>query len=295
MARLKLARASLHLDTLKYEVLRFRQGNPYHIVQDIDPQTSKQRVYCVIDRHPDQGMALLLGDLANNLHSALDQAVFQLSLHFTSGSICGKQRASIGFPVACDPKQWTGGGEGKVRFLPTAYIDAIREEQPYVARQGVACSDHPLAVLHAIWNADKHRGIVPQSAWADMMALPVTYRHAWANYEWGPPVIDYGSDVLYSDRPFDSEEYADVFGYIEITLEKGGIPGNEISPGRPVIEIATSMYECVGSILTKLDEGALRIWPREEVPHSGWDRWERYIPKPGEPPPQITGSLVPGT
>ena len=74
-ARLKLTRAGLHLETLKYEVLRFRQSNPYHIVKDIDPETGEQRTYCVIDRQPDHGMALVLGDLVNALHSALDHAV----------------------------------------------------------------------------------------------------------------------------------------------------------------------------------------------------------------------------
>ena len=300
-ARLKLTRAGLHLETLKYEVLRFRQGNPYHIVKDIDPETGEQRTYCVIDRQPDHGMALVLGDLVNTLHSALDHAVFNLSAHFAAETrtvLSERDRASISFPVACEESQWTGGGEGRVRFLPKPYVDAIHDEQPYVTGKGVARPDNPLAVLHAIWNADKHRNIVLQSAWADLMAFEVTYDNIRVNHEWRGPIVDCGSDVLYSDRPDDSEEHLDVFGYIEVTLEKSGVASGEISPGRPIVEVATSMYEVVFSIVRKLDEGALRIYPWEagekEAPHANkvWGRHERYIPKPGEPPPTITGSLV---
>jgi hypothetical protein len=300
-AWLKLTRAGLHLETLKYEVLRFRQSNPYHVVKDIDPQTGEQRTYGVIDRQPDYGMALVLGDLVNALHSALDHAVFNLSVHFETAegrTIPENQRASIKFPVAIRECQWSGGGEGGLKFLPGPYKDAIRSEQPYITGQGVARPDDPLAVLHAIWNADKHRHLVLQSAWVNLMVFEVTYDNIVVNHQWRGPIAENSSNVLYSSRPDDPEEHLDVFGNIEVTLEKGGVTGCEITPGRPIVEVASGMYEVVRAILGKLDEGALRIYPWEpgerEAPHTNkaWGRHERYIPA-ASAPPLITDGLAP--
>jgi hypothetical protein len=64
---LKQDRALQHLENLEAEGQLWREGNPYRITHEPDPQTNKKPI------------RLIIGDSVHNLRSALDNLAYALS------------------------------------------------------------------------------------------------------------------------------------------------------------------------------------------------------------------------
>jgi hypothetical protein len=151
--------------------------------------------------------------------------------------------------------------------------------------------DDPLAILHALWNSDKHRTLVLSTGWAKMDAIDVTYNGVFSDFYWSKPIVDNGSEVLRCPGGLHSKEHLETFLQIEVSLKEGVVTDCPITPMRPIEEVATSMYQVVESIVRDIGQGEYTIW-LGELPPSGWDRWERYI-RHGDEGPLITGGLTP--
>jgi hypothetical protein len=102
----------------------------------------------------------VVGDIAKNLHPALDQLAWQLACDFSSTGTPPDPKG-IFFPITDTPDLWKGAGRSRKQIKPDHW-DFIERFQPYHGVDGRADSwagdyVHPLAFLRDLSNDDKHR------------------------------------------------------------------------------------------------------------------------------------------
>lgn len=91
-------------------------------------------------------LQLRLGEACHQLRSSLDVAMF---------AIAGRADYKGSFPVIFSQSRWKDAGKD-LREMPAPVTAVVESWQPFIRR-----SDDPnvdaLAILHELWNADKHR------------------------------------------------------------------------------------------------------------------------------------------
>jgi hypothetical protein len=174
--RLKLERAVLHVETLNKAIQRFREPTTHELVRDFDPET-EETVWWVegINDDPPAAWSPLVGDILHNFHSALDHLAWQLALRRNYGHALPAEYRAM-FPIFKNKTKfwrkrpdgrWTGlsGANSLLRF-PGDARKLVLAVQPY--KNGQRSPEHPLWVLHALSNEDKHKTLhVVQSAMVD--------------------------------------------------------------------------------------------------------------------------------
>ncbi len=165
--RAKITRANEHLAALTRAVEDFLARDPYDLIQRDDPRTG-EHVICVRVREnpPSATLAALVGDLAQNLRSALDylsqrlvRANGQASSHATE------------FPIFLDASRYPSDAPRKTRGMSTAAMAVLERLQPF---NGATPDRHPLWLLHELNNADKHRQLSVVGSALHSQALTVT-------------------------------------------------------------------------------------------------------------------------
>ncbi len=128
-------------------------------------------IYLVVKRPlPLLAYGSLIGDIVNNLRSALDQLTWELSIHYqrslptplaplpSSETLPRKSKwRSVQFPVAEIPSVWTGQQNSCLWLIDQNLISKIQDEQPY--KCGKRYQRHWLWLLNELWNRDKHRSV----------------------------------------------------------------------------------------------------------------------------------------
>jgi hypothetical protein len=158
----KIARAQQYLQTLYGEMEAWSDRQPWRLVDEVHDDGRKHFWRVRITEPIPIDWAVVLGEAIHNLRSALDQAVYWLTVDWT-----GDELALSSFPVytqranfyqrAKKTGTWSSsGGMYKIRGIgpgPQAFIEAL---QPYPQRhRRPYCLD--LRLLHDLWNQDKHR------------------------------------------------------------------------------------------------------------------------------------------
>lgn len=153
--RLKIERASEHLDTLEQERGRFLADIHDRIVGHFEPQGSYY-IFRVSGEPPDERLLPVVGEFAHNLRSALDNLTCALVEH--RRNVVTKQTQ---FVIADTSDIWKVEIKRKrLRGLSTDDIAMIQGLQPY--QRGHDAESHPLSRLGWLSNRDKH----PQPHWA---------------------------------------------------------------------------------------------------------------------------------
>lgn len=110
---------------------------------------------------------LAVGDILNNLRGALDSLVWACTeaekgpspiLGIKREKATNKWRA-ITFPVTLDQSNWQGDRDRALWGLRPSLQSRVRKHQPFFRRKNT--EGHWLALLHELWNADKHRIVTP--------------------------------------------------------------------------------------------------------------------------------------
>jgi hypothetical protein len=257
-ASLKLVRAGKHLDALKYEIARFKDSHPYRIVTDIDDQTRENIAYAVMQRNPDNEVSLILGDLVHNLRGALDHAVFGLSEFLQGRALTDNERKSVEYPIFADPaKLWKGPCPPGIRFLSPRLQKWVDADQPYKGLNEIARLNHPLAVLHAMSNADKHRELLLVGTLPPQMLVGVS-REAGEAVRFTAAVVENGSVVARVPFGLDPEEHLYPYIIVQVTLQEGGPIRSPIATASPLEGLADSMYRAVAYALSTTLGGPLQ-------------------------------------
>lgn len=146
---LKLSRAKYHFKVVDDLVERIKKREPYQIVDEVvqNGQTRERvlRFKQVEDIPPD--VSLLIGDICNNLRSALDHLLWQLwLLKYPSFD------KSVSFPI-CDSRVAFNNKSTTrhIKELSAIQRAAIESLQPYKT------GNKALSFLRDVNNSDKHR------------------------------------------------------------------------------------------------------------------------------------------
>lgn len=209
---LKLKRAHAHLDALyakRNAFVNSEESQPYDLTGEVESETrtetSRRVTYlwrAQIDHPPDPEWALIVGDFAHNLRSALDHLVWQLVI------LSGKKPSGENqFPICTTgTRYWCARKDGSpsvrdrmLRGVDERYRAIIDRMQPY--RGGHESAERsPLAVLSTLSNTDKHRLL--QTAFVAPLTLSPEDFDVACDAEGGMAEIKLVSDRLEKGAPF---------------------------------------------------------------------------------------------
>jgi hypothetical protein len=156
--RLKVARANEHLDALKVEIARYYDTNPAEFVADPTIHTDSNGEEYVFGRFkadtPPEHIAVVIGDVLQNLRSALDYLVWELVL--ANKEQPGKKNS---FPICNSPKDLSNElRRGRLGGVHAEAITEIEALQPYFG--GAEVNKSFLWNLEQFSNINKHRRVL---------------------------------------------------------------------------------------------------------------------------------------
>lgn len=157
-ANAKLNRAIKHLNEFVHEADAFLATNPFGVrVEDYEDNGIKciRFVYNVY-QEPPKALSVIAGDCIHNLRSILDNLIWSLGKIYVSTD----RKANpdmLAFPVFKTKEEY-------IRKIDTPNLIAIKQF-PQLAQDLIESLQtynetlpaHRISVLHALWNADKHR------------------------------------------------------------------------------------------------------------------------------------------
>jgi len=253
----KLTRADRQLDLLQEQVYaiwpprkrwpvraeELRAGLEYHFylgeVPPIDPE-----------------WLLWAGEIMFDLRSALDHLVYQLYLRRFRGNIPAEIKRIPMFPIFDREAQFDQSGHSRIRHLSQRDLRAIRNLQPFVARDDKwFMSRRWLSRLDALHNIDKHRRLhVVAAAHTASITPAFPDEVGWeARPHWG--AVESNSHIetwTFAKRPRLMHDHPGA--YIDVMLDPDGE-----SP----IELATCLRRACATVRAVLHRFADRF-PRIE-------------------------------
>jgi hypothetical protein len=157
----KVTRADEHFRLLADEMQAWSDRRPWRFPYEVHDNGRKHFFRLQLVEPIPIEWAVILGEAVHDLRSALDQAVYWLTVDWT-----GQALEDSAFPVCSTRhnfrhwskkrKDWRGGCD-KIRGIgpgPQAFIEAL---QPYPQRYKGRPACYHLRLLHDLWNKDKHR------------------------------------------------------------------------------------------------------------------------------------------
>jgi hypothetical protein len=226
--RFKLLRAKQRLDELGNELAAFSTRHPHEIVMYIDAERREQIILVRVYETISPALGVITGEFIHNVRSAIDHLACALPL-IRGGVRAGKPQ----FPVFAtdDPDDPI---DERIRrrlgdIVPEA-VQVIRAAQPYNRREDP--SGHPLALLHALWNWDKHNEIPVVEA--SLAPVESDWSKVQGVLTWAEPGPIHDCQVLATCR-LDDHPDAEIVGKINIEIEAtlgdaAGSPGRRFLP-----------------------------------------------------------------
>jgi hypothetical protein len=150
----KLDWAERHIETFRQTVEHFEARKPatFGFRTEKHPRADgsvEYELYAIIRKPPPRELALIAGDVAHNVRSALDHLVYVLSSRTAQRS--GKTQ----FPIFTDECRFKVLGVPKIESIRGPERTLIENVQPFAA--AVDPANDPLAILNRLSNIDKHR------------------------------------------------------------------------------------------------------------------------------------------
>jgi hypothetical protein len=162
---LKVGRAQRLADELQRDVAAYERAYPIQCSREVDEEKKEERFRFADPPELPREWAVRVGEIAHNARSALNYIV-----------AAGVRRAgatlqlSNDFPIFTDEDRYLAGGANshrnrKLRGVPEPIKKKIDDIQPFHVRKRAPI--HPLALLQALNNPDKHETMWP--AWAQIV------------------------------------------------------------------------------------------------------------------------------
>jgi hypothetical protein len=161
---LKLNRAKTHLEKLQCGIQSFRDEGNYRLIRKPERKEGRRIVF-LWDAERTKPFPscwpILVGEALYQIHSALDHLAWQLG----DLESPGKPPHNVTFPIfTSHTKFWLTSRDGSPRQssghwlldrMPADVASLILDVQPYMA--GQRAPKHPLGLLYALSNEDKHK------------------------------------------------------------------------------------------------------------------------------------------
>jgi len=158
----KVDRAYKHLADLQFVDWQFRsRPYPYEIFSEDNLQAGERTYYLRMRREIPPEFSALVGDIAQNLRSALDHLAWHLVK--TSPVIPKAEDRDIYFPIFETAHEYRSGKMRKIKGMTDGAIRAIDAVEPYYRTDvtpGIG-NGAALFALHTINLQDKHRLLIP--------------------------------------------------------------------------------------------------------------------------------------
>lgn len=154
----KLERAIEHLDFLERDCERFLRSKPYAVTTEFESEAGCFVARLRARKQPPLSTSVRVGELVHNLRSALDHVAWVLAASNTDDVAALWEpgtRERIMFPVAKTPEAFESSR--LMPFISQQAKAALDPLQPHTRGHPYQVARHPLAVLHDLWNIDKHR------------------------------------------------------------------------------------------------------------------------------------------
>lgn len=145
----KLHRARYQLNDLEKRFRNVVEGRAYRIGEDFKLHPSQDvgdYTFTIRSANvPNREWGVLVGEVVHNLRSALDHCVY---------AAAAKPQGTY-FPTFSKEDDWERKSCDVLYTVPENVVAIIEQAQPYHWKS--KASAHPLALLNALWNQDKHR------------------------------------------------------------------------------------------------------------------------------------------
>lgn len=154
---LKLERAREHLQSLDTKIRGWIEEDTYRYVPKLDPESGKKRIYFEVLQDPPPRYSLIIGDCLHNLHSALDNLVYELATVYTGIDPLPEERAKeLAFPIFGPKPLKASKGREMIGCIHPDAQTIIKKLQPHL-RGKKKYATSPLWQLYRLSNLDKHR------------------------------------------------------------------------------------------------------------------------------------------
>lgn len=158
--RLKLARATEHLEALQETVRNWADLDPCAVIAESEVETRRQAWNVrVLIPAPTDRISMLVGDVLHNLRQTIDHLAYSLAWQVRGV----EPPENTGFPITDDIEHFMAslGNIGPRRRMDPALIAALERVQPYHGRDFPA-----LVALKEMHDLDKHRRVTVVGAGA---------------------------------------------------------------------------------------------------------------------------------
>ena len=152
---LKLGRAEEHFNTIKAELIEWKDREPYVVSRQCDAQGSRHSLSVEITHPPPlEHWALIAGDCIHNLRATLDNLIYAIAVK-ESGADPPPSYDLLQFPACVTLNSYSAQQTRRLAKLSTGTQARIERAQPYNR-------PHPelpplLSLLSEFDNIDKHR------------------------------------------------------------------------------------------------------------------------------------------
>jgi hypothetical protein len=147
----KIERAKKHVGDLESVVAAFLKSDPYGVGFKKYADASQSGYYITRVAAPPTDIALIAGDVLQNLRSALDYFAFQVVAKGVNGPF---KPWEVEYPIADSAAEYPNLRKGKVKGAQQDAIDAINTTKPYLG------GNDALWRLHKLANVDRHRLLI---------------------------------------------------------------------------------------------------------------------------------------
>lgn len=250
--QLKLNRAKQHIDEVETVCQAFFATNPYKVRPYRDPETRKMLYVLDSFEEPPDRLAVIVGDVVQNLRAALDHLAYVL--FETSPNFNPKKSY---FPIAENAAKYESEALGKVKGFRQDVIDAISKIEPYGGGRGEL-----LWKLHSLSITDKHKLLLTVLGQYRSISLNAIFTQMWeqmgvhggfpkdfpplfaqVNSKFWP--LEAGA-ILFADTP-DAEVNEHMQFGLQITL---GEPG--MFEGKPLVQVLIHLLNLVKAVSESL-------------------------------------------
>jgi hypothetical protein len=152
LIRVKVERASKHIAEINTEIGILTTSHPYEVAPKGDPHIGQPRFYLTKAAPIPLHFGAIVGDVVQNLRSALDHLVYQL---FLVNGGTNATAAHLYFPTDSSATLYKASAPRKIQGLRQDAIDAINSIEPYDGGKGAE-----LSVLNRLNRTDKHRLLI---------------------------------------------------------------------------------------------------------------------------------------
>lgn len=252
-AKGKVRWAKDHLKVFDKDCERFLEKEPFRFYRECGPQAYEQIFRFKPRATPPSDLSLLAGDILHNARSALDHAVYGLSLDHAP-TLSDSERRSLQFPIVRDVTEFKQQkGRGRLMGVPAKQRTQIQRLQPYHS----GWPNVWLEVLSRLNNTDKHRFI-------HVVAGAV----GWAAHSRDGTSVGHEPVLTWPKNPYLTESNAEIVRisfappkpnvYVEfspswvLAIEAGQIPIGPIDSAYDTLE---HIVAAVDEVLNRLENG----------------------------------------